>query len=216
MNWKKTRHGAAVCFARRQTKRPYRRQNRRQPNNGASDFRPLRRSICSGSRIMARQKLSSVNAGEISNNGLNVTTENNNNAKATANGGAFAIYKGGYIDNLTANFTGNKASSRYTGEGEYNGTGSSAGGGAIHVEGQYGTDEKPASGKSTAISPATAPKERLMPTAARFTSKRAPIVTDKREPASLQPRLTAILPTTSSRQSQLTPQPKPRPAAQSR
>ena len=95
-----------------------------------------------GAVLWLGKKLSSVNAGEISNNGLNVTTENNNNAKATANGGAFAIYKGGYIDNLTANFTGNKASSRYTGEGEYNGTGSSAGGGAIHVEGQYGTDEK--------------------------------------------------------------------------
>lgn len=127
----------------------------------AADEKDLTAGKIGGNRITARQtsghsgevyaqgavlwlgkKLSSVNAGEISNNGLNVTTENNNNAKATANGGAFAIYKGGYIDNLTANFTGNKASSRYTGEGEYNGTGSSAGGGAIHVEGQYGTDEK--------------------------------------------------------------------------
>ena len=125
----------------------------------AADEKDLTAGKIGGNRITARQtsghsgevyaqgavlwlgkKLSSVNAGEISNNGLNVTTENNNNAKATANGGAFAIYKGGYIDNLTANFTGNKASSRYTGEGEYNGTGSS--GGAIHVEGQYGTDEK--------------------------------------------------------------------------
>ena len=129
----------------------------------AADEKDLTAGKIGGNRITARQtsghsgevyaqgavlwlgkKLSSVNAGEISNNGLNVTTENNNNAKATANGGAFAIYKGGYIDNLTANFTGNKASSRYTGEGEYNGTGSSAGGGAIHVEGQYGTDEKTA------------------------------------------------------------------------
>lgn len=127
----------------------------------AADEKDLTAGKIGGNRITARQtsghsgevyaqgavlwlgkKLSSVNAGEISNNGLNVTTENNNNAKATANGGAFAIYKGGYIDNLTANFTGNKASSRYTGEGKYNGTGSSAGGGAIHVEGQYGTDEK--------------------------------------------------------------------------
>lgn len=201
----------------------------------AADEKDLTAGKIGGNRITARQtsghsgevyaqgavlwlgkKLSSVNAGEISNNGLNVTTENNNNAKATANGGAFAIYKGGYIDNLTANFTGNKASSRYTGEGEYNGTGSSAGGGAIHVEGQYGTDEKPASGKSTAISPATAPKERLMPTAAQSISKPAPIVTDRREPASLQPRLTATLPTTLSKRLQPTPQPKPRPAAQSR
>ena len=76
--------------------------------------------------------------------------------------------------------------------------------------------KKPASGKSTAISPATAPKERLMPTAAQSISKPAPIVTDRREPASLQPRLTATLPTTLSKRLQPTPQPKPRPAAQSR
>lgn len=64
-------------------------------------------------------------------------------SKATANGGAFGLYAGTSINEISGNFTDNFVSSTYTGSGESqytSGSQVSAGGGAIHIEGQYGTD----------------------------------------------------------------------------
>lgn len=64
-------------------------------------------------------------------------------SKATVNGGVFGLYAGTTINEISADFTDNSVSSTYSGSGETqytSGNQISAGGGAIHVEGQYGPD----------------------------------------------------------------------------
>lgn len=62
-------------------------------------------------------------------------------SKATANGGAFALYAGTNIDSIQAGFTGNSVTAQYSGDGTTSyadGNQISAGGGAMHIQGAFG------------------------------------------------------------------------------
>lgn len=85
---------------------------------------------------------------DFSNN--TITVKYNQAGKATANGGALAVYSGGSIDEIDGNFIGNKVVAEYTGQEpsvyptEADGSIKSvisAGGGAIHIEGKYGSED---------------------------------------------------------------------------
>lgn len=65
-------------------------------------------------------------------------------SKATANGGAFALYAGTNIDSIQAGFTGNSVTAQYSGDGTTSyadGNQISAGGGAMHIQGAFGDDD---------------------------------------------------------------------------
>lgn len=71
-----------------------------------------------------------------------ITNISNFAAKASVNGGVFALYRGTNIGTINGDFTNNVITSKYNGSGEteYKSGGQiSAGGGAIHIEGQYGS-----------------------------------------------------------------------------
>lgn len=91
-----------------------------------------------GAVIYSRGDIAAIN-GTFKNNSISNTSETA--TKATANGGAFALYAGTNIGEINGDFIGNSVSSTYSGDGttEYtSGSQISAGGGAMHIEGQYG------------------------------------------------------------------------------
>lgn len=91
-----------------------------------------------GSVLYSNGKINSI-TGTFQNNSItnNVQTV----SKASVNGGVFALYKGTSVNEINGDFIGNSITAKYTGAGttEYsNDKQISAGGGAIHIEGQYG------------------------------------------------------------------------------
>ena len=90
-----------------------------------------------GSVLYSRGSLGGI-SGTFKNNSVN--TSSAERSKASANGGAFALYAGTNIKSISGDFIGNSATSKYAGtDGKYAGGNQvSAGGGAIHIEGQYG------------------------------------------------------------------------------
>lgn len=92
-----------------------------------------------GSVLYSRGSLGGI-SGTFKNNSVN--TSSAERSKASANGGAFALYAGTNIKSISGDFIGNSATSKYAGtDGKYaDGNQVSAGGGAIHIEGQYGNN----------------------------------------------------------------------------
>ena len=92
-----------------------------------------------GSVLYSNGSLGGI-SGTFKNNSVN--TSSAERSKASANGGAFALYAGTNIKSISGDFIGNSATSKYTGtDGKYaDGNQVSAGGGAIHIEGQYGNN----------------------------------------------------------------------------
>ena len=92
-----------------------------------------------GSVLYSRGSLGGI-SGTFKNNSVN--TSSAERSKASANGGAFALYAGTNIKSISGDFIGNSATSKYAGtDGKYaDGKQVSAGGGAIHIEGQYGNN----------------------------------------------------------------------------
>ena len=90
-----------------------------------------------GSVLYSHGSLGGI-SGTFKNNSVN--TSSDERSKASANGGAFALYAGTNIKSISGDFIGNSATSKYAGtDGKYaDGDQVSAGGGAIHIEGQYG------------------------------------------------------------------------------
>lgn len=90
-----------------------------------------------GSVLYSNGSLGGI-SGTFKNNSVN--TSSAERSKASANGGAFALYAGTNIKSISGDFIGNSATSKYAGtDGKYaDGNQVSAGGGAIHIEGQYG------------------------------------------------------------------------------
>ena len=90
-----------------------------------------------GSVLYSHGSLGGI-SGTFKNNSVN--TSSAERSKASANGGAFALYAGTNIKSISGDFIGNSATSKYAGtDGKYaDGDQVSAGGGAIHIEGQYG------------------------------------------------------------------------------
>ena len=92
-----------------------------------------------GSVLYSHGSLGGI-SGTFKNNSVNTSAAER--SKASANGGAFALYAGTNIKSISGDFIGNSATSKYTGkDGKYaDGNQVSAGGGAIHIEGQYGNN----------------------------------------------------------------------------
>lgn len=93
-----------------------------------------------GAVLYSKGALGTIN-GTFSNN--SVTNTSDTASKNTANGSVFALYAGSSINEINGNFTNNSISSTYVGTdsstSKYTDDKSqiSAGGGAIHLEGQY-------------------------------------------------------------------------------
>lgn len=91
-----------------------------------------------GSVIYSNGALGSI-TGTFNNN--SVSNSSDTASKATANGGVFALYAGTDIKEINGDFSNNSVSATYAGDGETqytSGSQISAGGGAMHIEGQYG------------------------------------------------------------------------------
>ena len=91
-----------------------------------------------GSVLYSHGSLGGI-SGTFKNNSVNTSAAER--GKASANGGAFALYAGTNIKSISGDFIGNSATSKVDG-GKYSDKNNqvSAGGGAIHIEGQYGND----------------------------------------------------------------------------
>ena len=89
-----------------------------------------------GSVLYSHGSLGGI-SGTFKNNSVNTSAAER--GKASANGGAFALYAGTDIKSISGDFIGNSATSKVDG-GKYSDKNNqvSAGGGAIHIEGQYG------------------------------------------------------------------------------
>lgn len=89
-----------------------------------------------GSVLYSHGSLGGI-SGTFKNNSVNTSAAER--GKASANGGAFALYAGTNIKSISGDFIGNSATSKVDG-GKYSDKNNqvSAGGGAIHIEGQYG------------------------------------------------------------------------------
>lgn len=93
-----------------------------------------------GSVLYSKGSLGTIN-GTFSNNSVVNTSETA--SKATANGAVFALYAGSNINEINGDFTNNSISSTYVGTDSSTSkyiddkNQVSAGGGAIHIEGQY-------------------------------------------------------------------------------
>lgn len=91
-----------------------------------------------GSVLYSHGSLGGI-SGTFKNNSVNTSAAER--GKASANGGAFALYAGTNIKSISGDFIGNSATSKVDG-GKYSDKNNqvSAGGGAIHIEGQYGNN----------------------------------------------------------------------------
>ena len=89
-----------------------------------------------GSVLYSQGSLGGI-SGTFKNNSVNTSAAER--SKASANGGAFALYAGTNIKSISGDFIGNSATSKVDG-GKYSDENNqvSAGGGAIHIEAQYG------------------------------------------------------------------------------
>lgn len=89
-----------------------------------------------GSVLYSHGSLGGI-SGTFKNNSVNTSAAER--GKASANGGAFALYAGTNIKSISGDFIGNSATSKVDG-GKYSDKNNqvSAGGGAIHIEAQYG------------------------------------------------------------------------------